>query len=301
VHQQDSEFSALRHLNIVAVDPGAVDLISAVRLHNTEEAVRQLVVPVVKLKDETYKQRRRRLLSERMFEIKRSTFTLSNKEWQAKTGKLLNRQRLLALSNAKNMKATYLQLAESSSRTGFADVYLLHVQARIKTSVSMQTWMKVKMTRRWKFQAYQKEQRAVTKLVTSLLGGLNAADTIVVWGNGGFGPTSQGHAPAPNKKLQSQLAKHVPVVVGSEHRSSITSACHHGTIVPISNKRCPGHRRHTVVKCSACCTMLSRDANAAHVIADIFTAMKESSSLPVWITDTCIRETNSNFIGATFS
>jgi hypothetical protein len=236
-----------------------------------------------------------------MFELKRSTFTLSNKEWQAKTGKLLNRQRLLVLSKAKNMEATYLRLAASSSRTGFADVYLLHVQARVETSASMQAWMKVKMPRRWKFQAYQKEQRAVTKLVTSLLGGLKPADTIVVWGNGGFGPTSQGHASAPNKKLQSCLAKHVPLVIGSEHRSSITSACHHGTVIPISNKRCPDRRRHTVVKCSACCTMLSRDANAAHVIADIFTAMKESSSLPVWITDTCIRETNSNFIGATFS
>ena len=60
--------------------------------------------------DETYKQRRRRLLSERMFELKRSTFTLSNKEWQAKTGKLLNRQWLIALSKVKNMEATYLRL-----------------------------------------------------------------------------------------------------------------------------------------------------------------------------------------------
>ena len=115
VHQQDSdsEFSALRHLNIVAVDPGAVDLISAVRLHNTEEALRQMAAPPVEFKDEieTYKQRRRRLLSERMFELKRSTFTLSNKEWKAKTGKLLNRQRLLVLSMAKNMEATFLFLA----------------------------------------------------------------------------------------------------------------------------------------------------------------------------------------------
>ena len=137
VHQQDSEFSALRHLNIVAVDPGAVDLISAVRLHNTEEALRQLAAPPVEFTDETYKQRRRRLLSERMFELKRSTFTLSNKEWQAKTGKLLNRQRLLVLSKAKNMEATYLRLAESSSRSGYADVYVLHVQARIETSASI--------------------------------------------------------------------------------------------------------------------------------------------------------------------
>ena len=156
------------------------------------------------------------------------------------------------------------------------------------------------MSRRWKFQAYQKEQRAVTKLVMFVFGSIESCRHDRCVGQRGFGPTSQGHASAPNKKMQSLLAKHVPLVVGSEHRSSITSACHHGTVVPISNKRCPG-RRHTVVKCPACCTTLSRDTNAAHVIADIFTAMKESSSLPVWITDTCTRETNSNFIGATFS
>ena len=80
VHQQDSEFSALRHLNIVAVDPGAVDLISAVRLHNTEEALRQLAAPLVEFTDETYKQRRRRLLNKRMFELKRSIFTLSEQQ-----------------------------------------------------------------------------------------------------------------------------------------------------------------------------------------------------------------------------
>ena len=156
------------------------------------------------------------------------------------------------------------------------------------------------MPRRWKFQAYQKEQRAVTKLVTSLLGGLNPADTIVVWGNGGFGPTSQGHASAPNKKMQSLLAKHVLVVVGSEHRSSNLSACHHGTVVPILNKRCPG-RRHTAVTCPACCTILSRDANVVYVIADIFTATKKLIFLHVWITDTCTQKNNSNVIGATFS
>ncbi len=129
---------------------------------------------------------------------------------------------------------------------------------------------------------------------------LNPVDTIVVWGNENIGPTSQGHASAPNKKMQSLLAKHVLVVVGSEHRSSNLSACHHGTVVPITNKWCPG-RRHTVVKCLGCCTILSRDANVVYVIADIFTATNKFIFLPVWITDTCTRETNSNFIGATFS
>ena len=44
-HQLDSEFSSICPLNIIAVDPGHVDLISAVRLHRTEDAVRKLQVP----------------------------------------------------------------------------------------------------------------------------------------------------------------------------------------------------------------------------------------------------------------
>ena len=52
------------------------------RLHNTKDALRQLVAPVAlnDINDETYKQRRRRLLNKRMFELKRSTFTLHDKK-----------------------------------------------------------------------------------------------------------------------------------------------------------------------------------------------------------------------------
>ena len=66
--------------DIVAVDPGAVDLISAVRLHNTKKTLRQLAVFLVEFTDDTYKQRRRRLLNKRMFELKRSIFTLRDKK-----------------------------------------------------------------------------------------------------------------------------------------------------------------------------------------------------------------------------
>ncbi len=45
-------------------------------------------------------------------------------------------------------------------------------------------------------------------------GGLHASNTLVVWGNGGFRSSSQGHAPGPNKKLQAQLPKYVPLVAG---------------------------------------------------------------------------------------
>jgi hypothetical protein len=46
---------------------------------------------------------------------------------------------------------------------------------------------------------------------------------IVVCGNGGFGLTSQGHASAPNKKLQSHLAKHVPRVIMEQSYLSPTN------------------------------------------------------------------------------
>ena len=87
--------------------------------------------------------------------------------------------------------------------------------------------MQIKAPRRWKFESYQKEQRAVDQLRTDILGGLSPANTLVVWGGGGFGPTSKGHDSAPNKKMQLALAHKVPLVVASEFRSSKTSCCCH--------------------------------------------------------------------------
>ena len=115
--------------------------------------------------------------------------------------------------------------------------------------------------------------------------------------NGGFGPTSRGHSSAPNKKMQLALSKFLPVIVGSEYRSSQTSACHH---VQVKKQKTLNYTcRHTVVTCKACHTMLGRDANAAHVIADIFQDMSVSFELPLWITDNGVR-TGFQIVGATF-
>ena len=59
-HQEDSEFSALPRLNVIAVDPGHVNLISAVRLHNTEDALMKCDMPAEKTEEETGNQRRRK-------------------------------------------------------------------------------------------------------------------------------------------------------------------------------------------------------------------------------------------------
>jgi hypothetical protein len=156
--------------------------------------------------------------------------------------------------------------------------------------------MKVKCNRRWKFESYQKEQRAVQQLSTDLLGGLSPMDTLVVWGNGGFGPTSKGHDAAPNQKMQKALARHIPLVIGSEYRSSQTSCCHHCLVTGL--KSLGQKTRSVVVQCQACKTLLGRDVNAAAVIADIFTAVQfTKEARPLWITDDATRIANS--IGAT--
>ena len=121
--------------------------------------------------------------------MKRSEFNLSNKQWRQDTGRLLHEHNLQNLQKRKNMAVVYDRLSEATSRTGFVGEYLRHVQARMETAPEM---MQVKTPRRWRFTVYQKEQRAVKKLATSLLGGLWPSNTIIVWGNGGVGPTSRG-------------------------------------------------------------------------------------------------------------
>ncbi len=151
VHHVDSTFSNDVAINIIAVDPGHVDLISAARSHIAYDEPRP-----VQTTTETKKQRRRRLLAEKMFELtlsyitvatwsrnlmrawfirmefstdriyrksydvwwmkglKRSSFSLSNKECQYSKGRLLQRQRLLGLTKTLDMDETYVDLSAYS-------------------------------------------------------------------------------------------------------------------------------------------------------------------------------------------
>jgi hypothetical protein len=73
---------------------------------------------------------------------------------------------------------------------------------------------------------FESEQHRILKFTLSLysLTATHVLDgLIVVCGNGGFGLTSQGHASAPNKKLQSHLAKHVPRVIMEQSYLSPTN------------------------------------------------------------------------------
>ena len=62
--------------------------------------------------------------------------------------------------------------------------------------------MRLKNNRRWKFESYQKGQRAVHKLAADILEGVDDKhDIIVAWGDGSFGPTSKGHCVSSKQSI----------------------------------------------------------------------------------------------------
>ncbi len=155
-----------------------------------------------------------------------------------------------------------------------------HLRVRLATMDAMKRLgacarasAKTKAPSRWKFECYLQElkQLAAHQLSKDLLlgctGRLRARKrpSIVVWGNGGFGPTSHGHADAPSQSLRRMLSKCMPVILSSEYCSSQRSACCHSHLTDR-----PSPKRVTVKQCTTCKTLLSRDVSAACIILDIF-------------------------------
>jgi hypothetical protein len=161
-------------------------------------------------------------------------------------------------------------LGRHTSRVSTSSAYLKHVAAKLRTMARMKTRMLATCPRRWAFDCYRREQLAVHKLSKDILVGCTGP-TVIVWGCGGFGPTSRGHAPAPNKRLRNRLAKYVPIMLSSEYRSSQRSACCHKKM-----KDRPSPRRVTVKQCTDCKTLVARDISAACVIHDIFCYQRDN-------------------------
>ena len=275
-HGVDTVFD-ISGMKIVSVDPGHASLIYAVRTEQDQ------IVPT----QEAYSQhlkgksKRRWKRQQKMYELRRSEFELTNRDWRERLGAAKLKTKTDDASKRYGLNELSSGIMASASSRSIQD-YKAHIMARITTALAFQGPMREKRIRRVKFENHKKEQRAAKKLVAQLLDGYSDnADVLVVWGNGGFGPTSRGHASAPNKKMQKMLSYHVAICLSSEWRSSKTSVCCHKEMKPC--KRKGQTTRHTVAKCSSCGTMLGRDASAAHVIADMFLYQQREGVLPPWI------------------
>jgi hypothetical protein len=246
VERNDGKKKPAIALNVIAVDPGHHTLASCVRKCNTRAAKRTL--RPMRLTGppggESRSARRQRLFHNKMKELDCSVFNLTNKEWQTRTNQTRRRKERERMRANLGMHVSDDLLSKASARTADPAKFKLHVVATCQATAKSVQWMKLKKPRRFKFEAYQREQRTAKKLATDLLGGLSPLSTIVVWGNGGFGPTSRGHAPAPNQKMQRLLARYVPLITSSEYKSSKTSACCHAALNPLRHQ---GQKQRTTV------------------------------------------------------
>ena len=199
-----------------------------------------------------------------------TSYTLKNTTWRDMNGNRQFHQRVMAQGKRHGIPAAASTLATCSSRSLRA--YDAHVSGRLGTSDVFKSIMKLKNRRRWKFESYQKGQRAVHKLAADVLEGVeNKKDVVIAWGDGSFGPTSRGHHSAPNKKLLRALSHLMPIVLADEYGTSKHSCC---CLSETDEMKTPSYRkvgkRATVVKCKQCKTMLSRDFNASVNIVEAF-------------------------------
>jgi hypothetical protein len=267
------------------VDPGRVDLIHAVRLHQTEQALGILescLAPILPIDDNTNtgKTSRRRAKHRFLNKEHKSVFKLTNKQWRHDSGQLLHVKKTKKLHKDLALQTSMNILATATSRTTSLEAYFQHVTARIQTARAFIQLMQNKRTSRWKFEAYMREQRAVEKVAIALLAGMDPTSTLVVWGDGGFSSSAKGHPPASNKRLRHLLSRHMPIVMGTEYCTIKLSCCCHAEMTQLVKKNYK--KRATVLRCDAqhksvdgtttskCGDILGRDENAAHNILYIF-------------------------------
>jgi hypothetical protein len=198
-HHKETSIAADGDLNIIAVDPGHCNLISAARVH----VARSPIIRGTVVDD----------LTKRLFHKQRSEFTLTNKTWRIWTGSTGLKLKEQNWQIHHKHKQAYIQLSEATSRVTKRELYVIHTRARLEAYPHTTTRMSSKSIRRLKFITYQKEQRAYKKLASNLVSGLDdSSPRLIVWGGGGFGPTSRGHASAPNKRMQQKLSHYIPIL-----------------------------------------------------------------------------------------
>ena len=181
-HGHDTVFTC-PDATIIAVDPGHATIISLVRQHSGEKI---------------------------------SKLEVKNTVWRNWNGNRRYQQKVQVFNERCDGMGEAIA-ALSKSPSGDLTNYGDHIKARLNTIPVFVRVMKLKCKRRWGF-AYRQEQRA-HKLAAAVLDGVET-NVIVAWGNGSFGPTSKGHASAPNKALRRSLSRFFPIVLVDEHNTS---------------------------------------------------------------------------------
>ena len=272
-------------LTVIAVDPGHATLINAIRYHNSIDRVttshRTLADaglttdgnPLQHVAERDKQRDRRQARARKLAHEGVTTFELKNTSWRDTNGTRTYLQKIQSQQQRHRMQPAIDTLAAASARIPSVVAYTAHIDAKMNTAVTFQRPMSTKARRRWRFELYQTGQRAAEKLVTDLLDGVSdRSKAVLAWGNGSFGPTSRGHASAPNKSLRKMFARHVAIVLVDEHLTSKRCSCCNSKVTGLrrsQNGESGKKKRYTVLRCDMCGGLWGRDMAASANIAAV--------------------------------
>ena len=273
VHGVDFFLDGNVNCNLISVDPGHANIIMSIKKPVKDKSCvsenNERYVDTKRAKQRYSKHRKQTSLG--IFEYK-----LTNKNWRRLNGSEVLCKRIEQRTNRMGMSSIFEDLQHFDKRSSKPVEYLSYTNKILSYLPIFNHVLSHINTRRWKFEAFKREQHAVEKLCMNLLKNTNSKyQSLVVWGNGGFGPTSKGHASSPNKKLQKQISHRIPLCTSTEYLSSKRSCCCRSSVMTnISHNG----RRASVFFCMQCNGILSRDTSAAINIMNSFEFQRKTKS-----------------------
>ena len=217
-----------------------------------------------------------------------SVYQLSNRQYQKMTQLYSTRARAYhraqrlgrELTNAHDaLVANPTHKPTVEGAVAHARVYLQHWEVLKKRTFHRD----VRYDRLNRFRHRQCAASKIAKYIRASVRTVEAPETrlhgqvVLVWGNGSFGPTSRGHAAAPNKSLRKQLSAHFPIVLCSEYRTSkvcggpdCAGQLKYDWTLRGKNptRKWPIHGRS---RCTTCHTMWARDVTSGLSINKVWT------------------------------
>ena len=116
--------------DIIAIDPGHVNLIDAVRLHSSLD----VALPNKQDFGDTRKERRRYQLAESLARRQRSTFQLRNTTWRAMCGRLSQQRRVKCMRDMLGLQQVDEMMSHAERRSVRLDRYLARADALLSAS-----------------------------------------------------------------------------------------------------------------------------------------------------------------------
>ena len=220
---------------LISVDPGHRDLICGVRHGDCSEENHESIISLPP--PTSCKGKLKRARQQREAEAHQSVYKLSNKRYYDMCGFTAANASRHAWRGKAGLSANDLYLSQNvatcSSRTWHPNVYSSYVQ--FICSRWQQLWEEVSQAKyqKLRFRVFQRQERAYHTIAHEISHG-RPRDTMLLWGAGSFGPTSKGHAAAPNKKLRKKLCDcGLEIALVDEWGTTKHTACclHHSVFV----------------------------------------------------------------------